>query len=175
MVWWEVVLDIIKFTAPALIVFFTVYNLMKMYFDKEYNLRLVDRQQEMRSTTLPLRLGAYERLTLFCERIKVQNLVTRINAGAISPDLVKNAMLIAIQQEFEHNLSQQVYVSESLWKIIKMAKDQTITNITQMAEAAPEQSTAQDFILALLNQASTTENPLDVALSAIRKEASVIL
>lgn len=176
MAWWQIVLEIIKVTTPALIVFLTVYYLMKEYFNKEYNLRLIDRKQEMRGTTLPLRLQAYERLVLFCERIKVENLINRLQGGsALSPELVKSAMVVAIQQEFEHNLSQQVYVTASLWKIIKLAKDQTITNISQMADAAPETSTAHDFKLALLTQASTVESPLDIALAAIRKETEVLI
>ena len=176
MAWWQIVLEIIKVTTPALIVFLTVYYLMKEYFKKEYDLRLIDRKQEMRSSTLPLRLQAYERLTLFCERIKVENLINRLQGGnALSPELVKNAMIVAIQQEFEHNLSQQVYITASLWKIIKLAKDQTITNISQMADAAPATSTSHDFKLALLNYAAEAESPLDIALAAIRKEAEVLI
>lgn len=175
MKWWEVILEIIKVTAPALIVFLTVYYLIREYFNKEYNMRLMDARKETRETTLPLKLQAYERLALFCERIRIENLLGRLAGIDASAELLKNSMLVSIQQEFEHNISQQVYVSQSLWKIVSLAKDQTITIITKVMEAMPEGATAEDFRQGLLIQQNNMENPLDTALAAIKKEAGILL
>lgn len=175
MAWWQVVLEIIKVTVPALIVFLTVYFLMKEYFKKEYNMRMLEYKKDGKGTTLPLRLQAYERLALYCERVRVENLINRLQGVDASPELLKNAMVISLQQEYEHNIAQQVYVSESLWKIVKLAKNQIVVMITQVYEALPENATAQDYKLALIAATSRLENPLDTALSAIKKEAGILL
>ena len=175
MKWWEIVLEIIKVTTPALIVFLTVYFLMKEYFKKEYNMRLMEQRQETRETVIPLKLQAYERLTLLCERIRIENLLARLASISADPNLLKNSLVIAIHQEFEHNISQQVYVSQSLWKIIGLAKSQTINIITKTAENLPEGSTAEDFRMILIHQLSNIESPLDMAIMAIKKEAGILL
>lgn len=175
MAWWQVVLEIIKVTVPALIVFLTVYFLMKEYFKKEYNMRMLEYKRDGKETTLPLRLQAYERLALYCERVRVENLINRLPGVDASPELLKNAMVISLQQEYEHNIAQQVYVSESLWKIVKLAKNQIIVIITQVYEALPENATTQDFKMALIAATSKLENPLDTALVAIKKEAGILL
>lgn len=175
MKWWEIVLEIIKVTVPALIVFLTVYNLMKEYFKKELNLKHLEQQKETRSNVVPLKLQAYERLTLMCERIRIEQLLNRLAGVTASPELLKDAMVIAVQQEFEHNLSQQVYVTTNLWKIIGIAKNQTISTISKTLENLPEGSTIEDFRMILLHQVSATESPLDTALMAIKKEAGILL
>lgn len=175
MKWWEIVLEIIKVTTPALIVFLTVYFLMKEYFKKEYNIRLMEQRQETRETVIPLKLQAYERLTLLCERIRIENLLARLAGISPDPSLLQRSLIVAIQQEFEHNISQQVYVSQSLWKIIGLSKSQTINIITKTGENLPEGATSEDFRMILIHQLSNTENPLDTAIMAIKKEAGILL
>lgn len=74
----DTVLEIIKITVPALIVFLTVYFLQKQFLKNQYNLQLLDLKKNQIDSTLPLKLQAYERLTLFLERIKLENLILRI-------------------------------------------------------------------------------------------------
>lgn len=175
MKWWEIILEIIKVTVPALIVFLTVYNLMKEYFKKELSLKQYEQQKETRSNVIPLKLQAYERLTLMCERIRIDQLLNRLAGVTATPQLLKDAMVIAVQQEFEHNLSQQVYVTNNLWKIIGIAKNQTITILTQTFANLPEGATVEDFRMILLHQVANAESPLDTALMAIKKEAGILL
>lgn len=175
MKWWEVVLEIIKVTVPALIVFLTVYFLIKQYFEKEYNMRALEVHQNSKESVLPLKLQAYERLVLFSERIRVENLINRLVGLETTPDFLKSAMIVSIQQEFEHNISQQVYVSNSLWKIIGLAKNQTINIITKTHNALPADATTEDFKMILLHHMDNIENPLETALTAIKKEASILL
>ena len=74
----ELLLEILKITAPALVVFFTVYYLMKEYLAKQYSIRLLDLKENQQKSTLPLRLQAYERLSMFCERINLPSLILRL-------------------------------------------------------------------------------------------------
>lgn len=176
MEWWEVLIEIIKYTSPAIIVFLTVYYLMKEYFKKEYNLKALQVQSENRETTLPLKLQAYERLTLFCERIKIHALIMRLQGTAPNAAAMQSAMLITVQQEYDHNIAQQVYISENLWKIINLAKNQTIAIITDAYKTIPQGSDTATLVKELYKRLDEMPNtPLETAVAAIKKEASLLL
>ena len=110
----ETFLEIVKITVPALIVFLTVYFVMKTYLDKQYQIQLLQFKKDQKNTTTPLKLQAYERLSLFCERISIPNLVLRMKTKGASSAALRVSLLMAVQQEFEHNISQQIYISDQL-------------------------------------------------------------
>lgn len=173
---WEIILGIIQATVPALIVFLTVYYLFKEFLKNQREIHLIQDRKEARSEVLPLRMQAYERLALFCERIKVPNLVYRLEANSVAAVDMRMAMLITIQQEMEHNLSQQVYVSKSLWKLIEIARNNTISFIDAVFESMPEDATATDFRIALFTSLEKMgEHPMDTALLGIKKEIGNLL
>ena len=118
-IWLATILEIIKVTVPALIVFLTVRSLMQEHQKKEVQLKALDLQKANQSTVLPMKLQAYERLSLFCERIAVPTLLFRLRQDGMSANHLRLQMLLTIQQEYEHNITQQVYVSPQLWEIIK--------------------------------------------------------
>lgn len=174
--WLAVVLEIVKITVPALVVFFTVFYLLKTYLDKQYQLKSLEFKQNQRNTTIPLRLQAYERLSLFCERIAIPNLLLRLQNKDQNAASLKLAMLLTIQQEFEYNITQQVYVSEQLWQIIKISRDDTVNIINGIAEKVDPKAPAKDLTTLLLKFVeSQPASALDKALSAIKKEATILL
>jgi hypothetical protein len=118
-----------------------------------------------------IRLQALERMTMFCSRIDIQNLYYRLVSSDIGPKELKAAMLIAVQQEFEHNASQQLYVSENLWKILNLAKE-NIQDVIATADGTSNLALLQN-IQSLL--AERKINPVQLAMNAIRDEASLIL
>ncbi len=175
-VWLATILEIIKITVPALIVFFTVYHLIKQFFEKQYQLKALEFKQNQIKTAVPVRLQAYERLSMFCERIAVPSLLLRLRTESQNSAALRVAMLLAIQQEFEHNITQQVYVSEKLWEIIKFARDETVNIINGVAEKVDPQADGKEFAGVLLNYVNGLESvALDKALIAIKKEAGLIL
>jgi hypothetical protein len=99
-IWLATILEIIKITVPALIVFLTVKYLMQGYLNKEYQLKALDIEKKKNENTLPLKLQAYERLSLFCERISVPTLLIRIKEEGMSARQLRLQMLLAIQQEY---------------------------------------------------------------------------
>jgi hypothetical protein len=100
----------------------------------------------------------------------------RLEANSVAATDMRMAMLITIQQEFEHNLSQQVYVSKDLWKVIEAARNNTIAFVNATFENAAEEATASDFRFALFNNLEKMgEQPMDTALLAIKKEIGNIL
>ncbi len=171
-----VLLEIVKVTLPALVVFATVYYLFKTYLENDRAIRLAEMRNDGKDTLLPLRLQAYERLVLFCERISLSNLIARIRNEEMTAADLKVALMVAVQQEYEHNVSQQIYVSDNLWKIITFAKNDTINVVNIVSKSLPENASGLDFSRAIfryLDEVKTTS--ADTARSAIREELAPLL
>lgn len=173
--WLTAILEIIKITVPALIVFLTVYYLMKTFFANQRAMKQLELSTQAKSTTVPMRLQAYERLSLLCERISIPNMVLRLREEGMSVQDLRMAMLLSIQKEIEYNITQQVYVGENLWEIVKLSRDQVTTIVNEVAAKMPIDSDARDYARALLSVVSQTESALDKAQSAIKAEAGLIL
>ncbi len=171
----ETALEILKYILPALIVFATVYFMMKRYLDMQYSTQILKFKQDQAKNTLPVKLQAYERMAMFCERISLDNLSYRLSSQNLDAKSMGNAMLIAIQQEFEHNMSQQVYISEKLWQIITLAKDQ-MQNIVSTAAADPSVTTPGALVQKAHDlQKEMGGSPVNTAKRAIKKEIDIII
>ena len=130
---------------------------------------------EHRADTLPMRLQAYERLSLFCERIALPNLLLRLRQPDQSAGELRLSLLLAIQQEYEHNISQQVYMSQQLWDIIRQARDNTLQAIDAVADVVDVDMPSRELSRALIDQAAAKTNQgLSLALAAIKKEAGLL-
>ena len=171
-----ILLDILKITIPALIVFLTVYFLFKGYIDGQLKLKAMELKEKQAAIGTPLKFQAYERLSLFCERISIPSLLMRLPAGDMNNAQYQIALLLAIQQEYEHNITQQVYVSEQLWSIIKAAKDDVVNFVSIVAEKVNAKGPAEEIKNALISLNDQREaNGPDTALLAIKKEAATFL
>lgn len=114
-------------------------------------------------------INAYERLALLCERIQPDKLAQRLQSPQLTAQAMSQSMIVMIQQEFDHNITQQIFVSDSLWNIISIAKDESLFDIIETTSTLP--STAESRELTQLLMQTKTESKLNLALSAIRKEA----
>ena len=168
----EVVL-IVMMVLTVVVVLIPVY-LMQNYFRKQDN----DRSEKMLKVeaskiSLPIRLQAYERLALLMERIAPATLVLRVTRPGISLMQLQQEMIQSIHEEFEHNLSQQIYVSGDSWSMVRNAIEQTIqqVNVTvgQLEGSADAGTFAAHFLQNVLEQ---TNNPAEQALFLIRSEAA---
>ena len=169
-------LEILKYTIPALVVFLTVYVMLRQYFRFEARAKDLDFKAGNRNITLPLRLQAYERLTVLCERISLPNLILRIRTGSMTANDLQVALQVAIQQEMDHNAAQQMYVSPELWQIISLAKNDAVNTINQVAKQMPDNASGLDYsreLFRFLDEKGGTG--LDKALLAIKKEVSLLL
>ncbi len=169
-------LEILKYTIPGLLVFVTAYFLLKTYLDKQHQLKLLELQKDNKKASVPLKLQAYERLSLLCERSSLQNLTLRLKTRESTVSSLRLAMLIALQQEYEHNVTQQIYVSEQLWEILKLAREETVNIIEAVAEPLDPQAPADELAQRLIAFSQQSEKqPMDTALQAIKKEAGMLL
>ncbi len=164
--------EILKYTLPGMVVFLTTYLLFKEFFQHQYHQKMLELKQNDSKTTLPLRLQSYERLSLFCERIAIPNLMMRLKNTSSTNQSLQYAMVLSIQQEFEHNISQQIYVSDQLWQIIKLAKETMMNIINTNAQGLDPQGSSDELVKVLFAHISENASPNDLAVNAIRKEAS---
>ena len=168
--------ELLKITLPALIVVLTVYILLKNYLEKQYQLKTIEYKESQQRITLPMRLQAYERLSLFVERIAIPNLVFRLRAEDSSVTAMRVALMMAVQQEYEHNITQQVYVSKNLWEILRLSRDNVINTVDQIADGLDGNAPADELSARLLQYAGTQQVSMQTkALEAIKKEASILL
>ena len=168
------ILEILKYIIPALVVFATIYFMMKRHYQQQYSLERLKLKKLESKNTLPLKVQAYERLALFCERIRPEQLIFRLNSSQMKAGELRNAILISIQKEYEHNLTQQIYVSDKLWEIITLAKNETINAISR-SSTSDDASTRQlsDEILKYYSELKI--NPVNQAIAAIKKELEILL
>ncbi len=159
---------------PAVIVALVAYYFFSQYTKNEEGRRRFLLHKSSQATALPLRLQAYERLTLFLERIAPGNLLLRVKPYNDNKDDYEALLLKTINQEFEHNLTQQVYVTEECWNVIRTAKSATVSIIrkTSMNEKVTTSDKLRETILRDLmdNQA-----PSDAGLSYIKQEVAEIM
>lgn len=172
----EIFLEILKFTLPGLIVFLATYFTLKQYLKSQYEMKAIELRAKYSKDAIPLKLQAYERLLLFCERISIPNLIFRLKTNSMTNVELKNAMIISVQKEYEHNMAQQLYTSQKLWDILTLAKNDVITMITQEGNATKSDENANQLSSQLLNKLqSAGKSPIDVAINAIKEEAKIIL
>lgn len=168
----DFVLDLLKITIPALVVFLTVFYLMRTYIKGQISLKHLEIQGELQkkeSQTFPMRLQAYERIILMCERLSLDQMLLRLRSKEMNVSDLKNVLILAVNQEFEHNIAQQLYVSVTLWQIIKTSKDQLI-ELVALAANESESRDAYSYSNNLLKHISQS-NPIDTAKKAAIKEA----
>ena len=159
------ILEILGYTLPSLVTGGVAYFLFESYFKDQQNTRRWLLQKENTKDLLPLRLQAYERLTLLMERIHPAQILVRNTPVSNDKKEYENFIIDQIQQEFEHNLSQQIYVSGECWSIIQTAKNATIQMIRIAAQNEKVHTAAdlREFVVSsLVDKASPTYAALDL-------------
>lgn len=135
----DVVLQIVGYIVPALVVFGATYIVLRAFLDRESKMRLIEYKQNKLREALPVRLQAYERLTVFLERIALHNLLPRVRKAEMNVGDFRMSLINNIRMEYEHNISQQIYISTEAWAMIRAAKEEIISIINRNAmELLPE-------------------------------------
>ncbi|MFT5252923.1 MAG: hypothetical protein ACI87N_001946 [Flavobacteriales bacterium] len=164
-------IEILAYTVPAVITGLLAYLLFNAHFKDQQNTRRWLIQKDNQKTALPLRLQAYERLTLLMERINPSQLVSRVNPISDDKNDYQNFIIAQIEQELEHNLTQQIYVSEQCWAIVLTAKNATIQMIRLAAknEKVTDANSLRELVITDLLEKTA---PSSAALSFIKNEVS---
>lgn len=164
-------LQILSSLLPAAIVGLVAFYFFKMHTTNEEKRRRFLLRRENQKSALPIRLQAYERMTLFLERISMGKILLRIKPSNLNKEDYEILLAQTIDQEFEHNLSQQIYMSAECWNVIKTAKNATIGIIRKTAQKEDIDSAdkLREVILTnLMDQTAPTESALDFVKKEVR-------
>jgi hypothetical protein len=172
----EALMDILKITIPALIVFLTAYFLLKNMIANDQDKRRQELILQNSRTVMPIKLQAYERIILFLERISLESMLVRVSTPDMTSVQLHSALLTTIRSEFEHNLSQQIYMTQQAWEVVKNARSNMIKIINTEAEKMPASSTGMALSKQLLETVMDLEKePTRVAIDFIKAEVARII
>ncbi len=163
------IFEILIYTIPAIITGIIALYFFKLHTSNEENRRNFLLRKEKQSIALPLRLQAYERLALFLERISPAKLLIRVKPTGNDPIKYQNKLIQNIEQEFEHNLAQQIYVTESCWNTLVTSKNSMIQMIRTTA-ASTKVDTIDLLRENIIQNTMNTENPTSTALAFLKNE-----
>ena len=158
------------YLLPAIVTGAVAFYFFRLHTKNEEGRRRYLLHKDSQKNTLPIRLQAYERMALFLERISIPSLVVRVKPLSTNKMDYENLLIKNIENEFEHNLSQQIYLSDECWSVIKASKNATIKAIRS---AAMSQSDTSDKLREdILNETMDKQSPSATALAYVKKEIS---
>ncbi|MCG3164776.1 MAG: hypothetical protein POELPBGB_00535 [Bacteroidia bacterium] len=174
------VVETLKYLLPSLVVSITAYTLIRMFLDDIKNKQQPAVKEntvsdllkiETQKNLLPLKLQAYERIVLYLERINPESLIMRNHRIGMTALDIQRELLKNIREEFEHNLSQQIYVEPASWETVKFAKEEMIKLVkfagSQVEPSASALAYSETF-LKITNQLQTI--PTQIAIEKLRDE-----
>lgn len=167
----EILIEFGKILLPSAAVLYAMFLVVKSFLDKELEKQALQVRGKSIETVLPNRLHAYERICLFLERISPNNLVVRLNNGDYTAREFQHIMLKEVREEYNHNVSQQVYMSDEVWDLVKTAKEELIVSINESAMGLDEKATGLDLSKRLFDTAMERDfDPIQKALVAVKAE-----
>jgi hypothetical protein len=167
------IIELLSYTLPAVVTGAVAYYFFDLHTKNEEGRRRYLLHKEAQKNALPLRLQAYERMTLFVERINLTKLLIRITPLSQDKNDYENLVIAQIEQEFEHNLSQQIYMSDECWMIIVTAKNATIQMIRK-ANMSDRVDSTDKLREVLLNDLMEKQSPSNAALAYIKNEVGLL-
>lgn len=171
-----IMMEIFKYILPALFVLLATWLVMHRFYKSEAEKRLWELKRLSQKEISPLRMRAYERLALLLERTTPEHMLLDMNLAEMTILQVQQQLVQTIRQEYEHNISQQIYVSDELWTMIENAKIQTVAFVGSVAQQLPQDSTSLDFAKTLITAyRSNGDTPNDLAMNALKAEAQQLM
>ena len=165
------IIDLIFYLLPAVIVGLISFYFFKMHISNEEKRRLYLLRLENQKIALPIKLQAFERMALFLERISMGKLLLRIKPKSNDLQAYEDMLVQTIDQEFDHNLAQQIYLTPECWNVIKTSKNATIGIIRKTAkkeDVTDADELRQNILNSLMNQTPPTEAALDYIKKEVR-------
>lgn len=168
------ILEILKYTLPAIIVLIATIFIVKQIVKNDQSRRNYEIVSKNQQLITPIRLQAYERLTLLLERISPESLIMRVSKPNMTAKQLQSELLSTIRSEFDHNVSQQIYVTHQVWEIIKNSR----TKLTQLINSAasrvkPDAPAINLSKLILEDLVNQEKSPMSLALEALKNEVKM--
>mgnify|MGYP000697204892 CR=1 FL=1 len=169
------IIELLKIVLPSLLVFLAGYLAIERMLKEETLRRKVELSVNSKRITTPIRLQAYERLVLYLERISPESLLIRVNKPGMSSKKLQGELLSNIRNEWEHNLSQQLYVGTRAWGLVKNAKDNVVKLINTCSDnVKPDDPSILLSKLILESLVELESHPTSRAIEFLKKEVNEI-
>lgn len=167
----DVFIEILKYALPSIFLLLLCYMMLTNFMENEEKRRSYFLKKETQKSALPVRLQAYERLSLFLERITPDRLLVRLHSQNLTAKQYQNLLTETIRTEFEHNLSQQIYISDEAWKLVVDAKSATVGIINNISNEFNDEDDGMKLRKAILNHVMEMEQfPTKRALRLLKAE-----
>ena len=168
-------LEMLHFMLPAVVVFLVSYFTLKKMLDEDFRRKELKVKSERSNELTPIRLQAYERFTILLERIRLDNAVMRLADPLKSAAEFKFQLTQSINDEFNHNISQQIYISDQAWQMIKLSKEEGLQLIEKSFQGMTEDSKAINLGKAILTELSkSNSNMAATTISFLKKELDLV-
>lgn len=168
----EFLLPIFQYSAAGIIIFFVGWYFYTSYADERNADKYLEMRKALLSQTLPLRLQAYERVILFLDRINPSNLLIRLNVPGMNVATLQQQILAEIRAEYQHNISQQLYINPKTWQIVERVKEDTVVLINNVVRSLPPDAPASELSKLVLTHLINleTDNPYQSAASLVKND-----
>jgi hypothetical protein len=168
--------DVLLYFVPAFLVLGAMYLVIKKFLERDQQVRIMEIKRNMQKEALPLKLQAIERMVLFMERISPDNLLPRMHRTGITSGQLHSDLLATIRSEYEHNITQQIYLSDSAWDAVKNAKEELIKIINLALEETGSQVTAVHLSSKIFDIMITNDSfPHQTAIEKLKKEGRMLI
>lgn len=163
--------ELLKLVLPAALVLYAMYLTVRSFLNRDLVQRQTDLKAGYAQTLLPIRLQAYERMALFLERITPNNLLLRLSGNATSAAELQQLLLSDVREEFNHNLAQQVYLSNEAWERIRRALNEVTAAINTAAQELPTDAPPIELSRRIFDRwVALDPSPTDEALRFLKEE-----
>lgn len=151
------------------------YFLLRGDIQNYFRFKALESHKDNRATLFPLRLQAYERLLIFIERINPSNLLVRVHQPGIELSAFQALIVNEVNTEYQHNVTQQLYINTASWSVVRKLKDDTVAMINNAAQGLPADATGLDLSKKILqHMSSIEENPYLLTIDLLKQDIHIL-
>ena len=166
------ILESIAYILPAAVTGFVAYYMFNGFLNHQKNQKQIELIALRKKESLPTKLQAYERMLLFCERINPVKMLMRIQPLSKNTNEYVQLLIANIEQEFEHNLVQQLYISDEAWNSVLSVKKLIIDEIKIIAQNS---DSINEFREKIILNSSNSETKIEIINSILKKEVKKLI
>ncbi len=170
-------IQLLQIVLPSLLTAGVIFFIVREFFKSEEKRKEMELKKQLSNQITPMKVQAYERMVIFLERLNPTSLVIRVNKQNMTNKQLHHTLIHTIKQEYEHNLSQQLFISSGAWELIKTAKEETIKIINIAYSKVQPDNSSNELSLTIVNMISSIDKklPHEIALEYLKKEATQFL
>ena len=170
----EILSDLLKMLLPGGLVLLGIYLSIEAMLRRQMEKTVLELRARNTETIMPVRLQAYERMALFLERISPQNLIIRINQPGMSAGELHAVLIREIREEYSHNLSQQIYMGQGVWALIRNAMEDMVSVTNTSAQGLDPQAPSIELAKRIFEHMMVIgTDPIQKAMAELKEEIAI--